>query len=108
MQHVGQAPSGDHIKRRKGHEGPRNHLITFAISIILTILAFAAVSVPGLSKGFVYSLLVLMAILQVLVQLGVWMHLKDRGHFWAILAMLFGGLVVLYAVVSVAYWIWFI
>ena len=48
--------------------------------------------IPGLSREFVYSLLVLMAILQVLVQLGIWMHLKDRGHFWAILAMIFGGI----------------
>ncbi len=27
-----QAAAGDQTRRRKGHEGPRNHLITFAIS----------------------------------------------------------------------------
>jgi cytochrome c oxidase subunit 4 len=108
MEYTGQAAAAGQTKRRKGHEGPRNHLITFAISIVLTILAFAAVSIPGLNKGFVYSLLVLMAIMQVLVQLGFWMHLKDRGHFWPILAMIFGILVVIYAVVSAVYWIWFV
>jgi len=108
MAHVGQAPAGDQVKRSKGHEGPRNHLITFAISIILTILAFAAVSIPGISKGFVYTLLVLMAILQVIVQLGFWMHLKDRGHFWPTLAIIFGALVVVYAVASAVFWIWFV
>lgn len=107
MQHAGQAPAGDGVKRRRAVESPRNHYMTFAISIILTILAFAAVMIPGLSKGFVYSLLVLMAILQVFVQLGIWMHLKDRGHFWAKLAIIFGALVVIYAVVSVVFWTWF-
>lgn len=108
MEHVGQAPGGEQVKRSKGHEGPRNHLITFGISIILTILAFAAVTIPGLSKGFVYTLLISMAVLQVLVQLAFWMHLKDRGHFWAVLAMIFGALVVLYAVISAVFWIWFV
>jgi|HigsolmetaAR203D_1030402.scaffolds.fasta_scaffold00015_98 cytochrome c oxidase subunit 4 len=107
MQQAGHAQSGDQIKRSRRHEGPRNHLIAFAISIILTILAFAAVSIPGLSKGFVFTLLVLMAILQVLVQLAFWMHLKDRGHFWAILTMIFGALVVVYAVASAELWTWF-
>lgn len=108
MAHVGQAPAGDQVKRSKRHEGLRNHLITFVISIILTILAFAAVTIPGISKGFVYSLLVLMAILQVVVQLGFWMHLKDRGHFWPTLSIIFGALVVVYAVASAVFWIWFV
>ena len=108
MEYTSQTSAGGQTKRRKGHDGLRNHLITFVISIVLTILAFAAVSIPTLDKGFVYSLLVLMAIMQVLVQLGFWMHLKDRGHFWPILAMIFGGLVVLYVVVSAVFWIWFV
>ena len=108
MEYTGQAAAAESTKRRKGHEGPLNHLITFAISIVLTILAFAAVLIPGLNKGFVYSLLVLMAIMQVLVQLGFWMHLKDRGHFWADPRDDVGILVVIYAVVSAVYWIWFV
>lgn len=107
MQQASQSPAGDYVRRSRTPEGSRNHLITFVISIVLTILAFAAVMIPGLSREFVYSLLVLMAILQVLVQLGIWMHLKDRGHFWAILAMIFGGLVVVYAVISVLFWTWY-
>lgn len=108
MQQVGQSPVGDQVRRGRGHEGSRNHLITFGISIILTLLAFAVVSIPGISKGFVYSLLVMMAILQVIVQLAFWMHLKDRGHFWAQLAIIFGSLVVVYAVASVVFWTWFV
>jgi cytochrome c oxidase subunit 4 len=49
-----------------------------------------------------------MAILQVIVQLAFWMHLKDRGHFWPTLAMIFGALCIVYVVASAVFWIWFV
>ena len=94
------------IRKGKPHEGPKNHLIVFVVSIVLTFLAFMAAANHLLSTGFVIFLLVVMAILQAAVQLGYWMHMKDRGHFYPILFILLGLLVALMAFAFAIYWTW--
>ena len=79
------------IKRTPVHEGPRNHLITFALSLLLTFLAFMAAANQSLSTGFVIFLLVAMAFSQAIMQLAYWMHLKDKGHFYPRLFLTIGG-----------------
>lgn len=96
----------DKVKRGPAHEGPRNHLITFAISIFLTFIAFMAVANPALGSGTVIFLLVSMAIVQAYVQLVFWMHLKDRGHFYPRLFFGVGGLVAFLSFLYATYWTW--
>ncbi|MDY0324201.1 MAG: cytochrome C oxidase subunit IV family protein [Candidatus Carbobacillus sp.] len=57
--------------------------IAFAVSIILTILAFGAVVYAleqGVSQSFAISFIIGLAIVQVAFQAYIWMHLKDKGH----------------------------
>lgn len=94
------------IKRASATEGPRNHVISFAISIVLTLFAFIAVANPNLPRTFVLWFIVLLAFAQALIQLMFWMHMKDRGHLYAKIAIAFGAVIFLSAVASAVYWTW--
>lgn len=87
-------------------EGPRNHYLSYIISIVLTILAFAAVLYGGLDKSFLIIFLVSLGIAQALFQLAFWMHMKDKGHLFPIIGLLFGAFVALTAVIMAVYWVW--
>lgn len=91
---------------RRRLEGPRNHYITYIISIVLTILAFAAVLYGGLDKAFLLWFLVGLAIVQCVVQLAYWMHMKDKGHLFPIIGIIFGFIVALLAMAAAVYWTW--
>jgi len=93
-------------KVRHKVEGPKNHYLTFAASILLTMLAFAAVIYGGMSKAFLVPFLIFMAIIQVVMQLAYWMHMKDRGNAFPIIGLAFGAIVALTAVAAGVYWIW--
>lgn len=94
------------IKRGKVHEGPRNHFIAFAVSIVLTLLAFLAVYHTGLSRTFTYFFIIFLAIVQVIFQLAFWMHLKDRGHLYAKLGLAMGAVIALTVFAAAIYWMW--
>lgn len=103
--HSEQLPS-QKIKRGSVHEGPKNHFIGFGISMALTLLAFVAVMNESLNEAFVYFLLVIMAIVQVFVQLYFWMHMKDRGHTYAKIAIFFGMIIVFTIIIMALFWCW--
>ncbi|MEI7025809.1 cytochrome C oxidase subunit IV family protein [Paenibacillus sp. y28] len=90
--------------RRRPHEGPKNHFISFAVSIFLTLLAFLCVY-AGLGSAFTKLFIFILAVVQVLFQLGFWMHMKDKGHGYAIVGLAFGFIVTLTAVAAVVYWL---
>ncbi len=98
--------ASNQVQSRRRHEGPKNHYISFVLSILLTILAFFAAANTELDRWFIYAFIVLLAIVQVLVQLGYWMHLKDRGHLFPILGMIGGAVVALTCVIMAVYWLW--
>ncbi|ANE45552.1 cytochrome C oxidase subunit IV [Paenibacillus swuensis] len=91
-------------RRRRAHEGPRNHYIAFIFSLVLTLIAFAAVMAGEMNRKFVIAILLTMAALQVIMQLAYWMHMKDRGHLFPIIGLLFGGFVASSMVVMALYW----
>lgn len=86
-------------------EGPQKHIIAFILSLVLTIIAFAAVA-SGISASFTYVILIVMAIVQVFVQLAFWMHLKDKGHMFPIIAICAGVVLVIAMTVMALYWVW--
>ncbi|MEC0373398.1 cytochrome C oxidase subunit IV family protein [Paenibacillus chibensis] len=96
----------DVVKHSERHEGPQKHIIVFVLSIVLTAIAFAAVAAGGVNAAFTVLLLLVMAVIQVLVQMGYWMHLKDRGHMMPIIFMLGGFFVAGTAIVTALYWVW--
>ncbi|WP_128895195.1 cytochrome C oxidase subunit IV family protein [Longirhabdus pacifica] len=103
--HVEEKPVTN-IKRRDNHEGPKYHFITYAVSMVLTFLAFIAVLNETLNKNFVVFLILAMAVVQVVLQLAYWMHMKDRGHFYAITGLIVGTFVMFTCVIMAVYWVW--
>lgn len=92
---------------RHRHEGPRNHIISFAISIFLTILAFIAIIYQDLvDSTFLWMFLLTLAIIQAVVQLAFWMHMKDRGHLMPVIFFATGTFIALTAVITGLYWVW--
>ncbi|WEK54828.1 MAG: cytochrome C oxidase subunit IV family protein [Candidatus Cohnella colombiensis] len=92
--------------RRHRVEGPQKHIVTFILSLALTIIAFAAVASGEINTTFTYIILVVMAIIQAALQLAFWMHLKDRGHLFPIIAIISGVVVVFTMVIMAVYWTW--
>jgi cytochrome c oxidase subunit 4 len=100
-----QSSSGEETRRHKV-EGPQKHIVAFVMSLALTIIAFAAVAAGDINPTFTYIILVGMAVIQVFVQMAFWMHMKERGHLFPILAIIIGGGVVLSLVIMALYWVW--
>jgi cytochrome c oxidase subunit 4 len=92
--------------KRHKIEGPKKHIVAFVMSLALTIIAFAAVASGDINTTFTYIILVAMAIVQVFIQMSFWMHLKDRGHLFPIIAIITGLVVVFTMVVMALYWVW--
>ena len=92
--------------QRHRQEGPRNHYLSYILSIILTMLAFAAVIYGDLNRAFLLWFLVILALAQVIFQLVYWMHMKDRGHTYPILFLSMGFITALTAVAAAVYWVW--
>lgn len=92
--------------KRHKVEGPKKHIIAFLFSVLLTFLAFATVISGEINKDFIYIILVGLAVLQVFVQMAFWMHMKDRGHMYAIIGILSGVFIVSTCVIMAEYWAW--
>jgi cytochrome c oxidase subunit 4 len=92
--------------KRHKVEGPKKHIIAFIFSILLTFIAFATVISGEINKDFIYIILVGLAFLQVFVQMAFWMHMKDRGHTFAIIGILTGVFIVFTCVIMAEYWAW--
>ncbi|MDB5052939.1 MAG: cytochrome oxidase subunit [Bacilli bacterium] len=93
------------LKRHKV-EGPSKHYLAYIVSILLTMLSFAIVIYGGLDRSFLLIFLVSLAIVQAIFQLYVWMHAKERGHFFPILFLSTGAFVAVSAAIAAVYWLW--
>lgn len=65
--------------RRKRSKAMQMQVVTFAIMIFLTFVAFAAVA-SGMSAYYVGPVILLLAAVQVVLQLYYFMHMSDKGH----------------------------
>ncbi len=101
-----QSSSNGHRQERHRVEGTKKHVIAFIFSVLLTLIAFVTVASGEINTNFVYIILVGTAIIQVFVQLAFWMHMKDRGHTFAIIGILGGIFVVLLCVIMALSWVW--
>ena len=99
--HEASAPS----KRHKP-ESPLNHYLSYIISILLTMLAFAVVLYGDLDRSFILIFIVTLALVQALVQLLFWMHAKERGHLFPLIFLAGGAFVALTGVITAVYWMW--
>jgi len=102
--HSGANQKGE--KHLPSQHSARNHLITFALSIVLTAIAFAAVALEQVDIKSVVPFIFLLALIQAGFQLFVWMHLDQKGHQFQRIFIGGGAFVALLAVIAFSYWIW--
>lgn len=85
--------------------GIKPYVIGFILSIILTLLAYWAVTAKAYEAGFVIAIIVGLAILQLFVQLFFFLHLgEEMRPRWRLITLSFGILVV-FIVVFGSLWI---
>lgn len=68
----------------------RKQIIVFILCLFLTIAAFLAVSTEIIPSTFGIPFIILLAIVQLALQLLFFMHLKDKDHGWPIVFMISG------------------
>ena len=92
--------------RRKRKEDMRTQVTTFAIMIFLTLIAFTSVA-AGMSAYFVVPVILLLAAIQVVLQLYYFMHMSEKGHeittFFLYTAALIGFTVIL-TFITIIWW----
>jgi cytochrome c oxidase subunit 4 len=67
----------EYVRRKRAQE-MRNMLTSFAIMIFLTLIAFTAVT-AGFSPYLIVPIILLLAAIQVVLQLYHFMHLSNKG-----------------------------
>lgn len=93
-------------RRKKNAEEMRHQVITFALMIFFTIIAFVAVG-TGMSGWFTIPFLLLLAAVQVVFQLYYFMHMSHKGHEAPALFLysgIFAGFLVVIAFMTIIWW----
>lgn len=93
-------------KRRKAADEMRGHLTTFAIMIFLTLISFTAVF-AGFSPLLVVPIILLLAAVQVVLQLYYFMHMSHKGHETAsffLYSGVFVGFITVLTFVTIIWW----
>lgn len=94
-------------RRKKSAEEMRHQVVSFALMIFLTLIAFAAVAIKGFSAWFIVPFILLLAIVQVIFQLYYFMHMSHKGHEAPSMFLYSGllvGLVTVLAFTTIIWW----
>ncbi|BAC13396.1 cytochrome c oxidase subunit IVB [Oceanobacillus iheyensis] len=67
------------FQKAKNKEEMKKQIVTFALMIFFTLIAFFAVMLE-IDKMFVIPLLLILAVVQIAFQFFYFMHMKDKGH----------------------------
>ena len=81
-------------------------LISFALMIVLTLIAFGAVMAELMPHWADGGFLIIMAIVQVYLQLYMFMHMNNKGNTWIKVMMGLGVFVALTIVATLRLLIW--
>ncbi|GAQ18806.1 cytochrome c oxidase subunit 4B [Oceanobacillus picturae] len=79
------------FRKQKSKDEMKKQLISFALMIGFTIIAFGIVATDAIDKMFVVPLLLILALVQVAFQFYYFMHMKDKGHELPSM-MIYGGI----------------
>ncbi|WP_045515416.1 cytochrome c oxidase subunit IVB [Neobacillus niacini] len=93
-------------RRKKSAEEMRHQVVSFALMIFLTLIAFAAVAIKGFSAWFIVPFILLLAVVQVIFQLYYFMHMSHKGHEAPSMFLYSGLLVGLVTVLAFSTIIW--
>ncbi|CDQ40236.1 MULTISPECIES: cytochrome c oxidase subunit IVB [Virgibacillus] len=95
------------FQKQKNKDEMKKQLISFALMIGFTIIAFAIVAAEVMDKMFAVPLLLVLAVVQVAFQFYYFMHMKDRGHEFPAM-MIYGGVwaavLTIAALVAIVWW----
>jgi cytochrome c oxidase subunit 4 len=94
-------------RRKKNAEEMKYQVISFALMIFLTLLAFAAVAYDGFSSWFTVPFIILLAVVQLVFQLYYFMHMSHKGHEAPSLFLYSGaliGAITILAFMTIVWW----
>jgi cytochrome c oxidase subunit 4 len=77
-------------EKRQVSKEIRKQIVVFALMIFLTIMSFLAVGADIIPRSFAIPFILLLAVVQLALQLIFFMHLKDKDHGWATAFMITG------------------
>jgi|LauGreDrversion4_2_1035121.scaffolds.fasta_scaffold785749_2 cytochrome c oxidase subunit 4 len=102
----------DYKKARASHSA-KLHFITFAVSMVLTVISFYIVmgvispdEAALTSWTFAMPFISVLAVVQALFQLIFWMHMNEKGHLYPAMGIGLGFFVAITAVLATVYWMW--
>jgi cytochrome c oxidase subunit IV len=93
-------------RRKKSAEEMRHQVVSFALMIFFTLVAFVAVGYEGFSGWFIAPFILLLAIIQVAFQLYYFMHMSHKGHEAPSLFLYSGVLVAFITILTFVTIIW--
>lgn len=77
------------------HGGMKSYIVGFVLSVILTVAAFWVVMNPGMSAAGIATTVVILAVVQILVHLGCFLHMSPRKNGeWDFVALVFTVVIV--------------
>ena len=94
-------------RRKKSAEEMKHQVVSFALMIFLTLIAFAAVAYERFSAWFIVPFIILLAIVQVIFQLYYFMHMSHKGHEAPSMFLYSGllvGLITVLAFTTIIWW----
>jgi cytochrome c oxidase subunit 4 len=91
--------------RRRSADEMRGQVTTFAIMIFLTLIAFTAVY-ADFSPNLVVPIILLLAVIQVIMQLYYFMHMSHKGHENAKFFLFSGAFVAFLTVLTFVTIVW--
>ena len=103
--HVRSQTEYEYIRRQRSKE-MRGQLTSFAIMIFLTLIAFTAVA-ADFSPYLITPIILLLAAVQVVLQLYGFMHMSNKGHGMVAFFMfsgMFVAFITILALVTIVWW----
>lgn len=97
----------DLFEKQKNKEEMKRQVVSFALMIFLTLIAFGIVAFGEVPKLYAIPILAVMALVQVAFQFYYFMHLKDKGHEMPTVLMyggVWGALLTLAGLGLISWW----
>ncbi|MDY0408075.1 cytochrome c oxidase subunit IVB [Virgibacillus soli] len=95
------------FQKQKNKEEMKRHMISFALMIVATLIAFTIVATGVMDRMFAVFFLLTLATIQVAFQFIYFMHMKDKGHGLPIV-MIVGGswaaFLTIFGLVAAVWW----
>jgi cytochrome c oxidase subunit 4 len=97
----------DSIKQSESEKKDTRQLyVSFVLMLVLTALAFVAVASERIPAGFAVPFILLLALIQFVLQLVIFMHLNEKDSEYPILFVFSGLFVAILTIASLMYLIW--